>query len=242
MDEDHVVRVARVLQSLKTGLEHLHGQRTIPDSPPHDSQRFFPSVTSFQENGHRVHFKYLRPLEDDAACVTFLCETLDTHRSVVVKFAETYGQQAHESLASQGKAPQLLYVGPLDPSDGAPSYGHLKLIVMDYVEGKTVAMMMMTDRDRLPSNLVDQVKRIVESLHSAGYVYGDLRPANIMVTSQGKTVLLIDLDWAGTHGEAKYPIAVSSRGRHSQVVGLGTIEKEHDIFMLEELARYLQLQ
>ncbi|KAF7336569.1 hypothetical protein MSAN_02289100 [Mycena sanguinolenta] len=225
-------RVARVLYSLTRSLHELRRYyTTLPQTGP--STRFFPSPKEFQCPGSStpVRFEYAEPLERDAGCVAFLCKTKEDNQSIVVKFAESYCSEAHAHLAAKGMAPQLLYCGPIDPSPGAPSYGGLKMIVMEYLEGKTVAQV---EQHNLPGDFAVQLKKIIGVLHAGGFVFGDLRPPNIMVSKD--KVKLIDFDWAGQMGIAQYPLHLSSRIVWPEGVGpLGKIEKAHDLAMLQAL-------
>jgi hypothetical protein len=51
-------------------------------------------------------------------------------------------------------------------------------------------------------------------LRAAGYVHGDLRAANILVRQgegrRSTEVRLLDFDWAGREGEARYPLTRNS--------------------------------
>ncbi|KAF8691100.1 hypothetical protein AX14_002803 [Amanita brunnescens Koide BX004] len=80
--------------------------------------RFFPYVTSVncQEMG-LIQFKYLRRLEDDAACVTFLAQLLDGSDEIVVKFVTTYNAEVHRMLHEKGYAPALLYHDTIPTAD-----------------------------------------------------------------------------------------------------------------------------
>ncbi|KAJ7257355.1 hypothetical protein C8J57DRAFT_1436958 [Mycena rebaudengoi] len=232
LNDRQCLRVARVLHSLTRSLGHLRKYYVaLTSSNDPEPSRFFPWPTSFLSNGAPVRFEYLEALERDAVCVTFLCRTQeDQPRLVVVKFAQTYCSAAHELLAQQGLAPQLLYCGPVDHSEGAPSYQLLKMIVMEYIDGKTVAQL----QGKLPEDFPKQLTDIVSLLHNGGYVFGDLRWPNVMVA--GKKVKLIDFDWAGTEGHAKYPIHLAHNiDWPPGVTAMGKIEKEHDIHMLKSL-------
>ena len=55
---------------------------------------------------------------------------------------------------------------------------------------------------------------IVRTLHEGGFVHGDIRDANLLIdraslASDDVTIHLIDFDWAGCVGEAKYPIGMN---------------------------------
>ncbi|KAF7368144.1 Proteinkinasesubdomain-containingproteinPKL ccin9 [Mycena sanguinolenta] len=224
-------RVARVLYSLTRSLHELRKYYTTL-SRAGNSTRFFPSPKAFQPpDSTPVRFEYVEALQRDASCVTFLCKTEKDNQSIVVKFAESYCYEAHTHLAAKGMAPQLLYCGPIDLSPGAPSYGGLEMIVMEYLEGKMVAQV---EQHNLPRDFAVQLKNIIDVLHNGGFVFGDLRPPNIMVSKD--KVKLIDFDWAGRIGIAQYPLHLSSRIVWPEGVRpMGKIEKAHDLAMLQAL-------
>ena len=56
-----------------------------------------------------------------------------------------------------------------------------------------------------PGNAREQVEGAIRKLHENRFVFGDLRAPNVLF-SKGK-VFLIDFDWAGKIGEARYPLA-----------------------------------
>ena len=61
--------------------------------------------------------------------------------------------------------------------------------------------------DPLPDELTSDIKASLTSiltlLMDKKYVHGDLRRPNIRVV--GDTVWVLDFDWAGKEGEARYP-------------------------------------
>ncbi|KAF8346757.1 hypothetical protein F5887DRAFT_831751, partial [Amanita rubescens] len=75
-------------------------------------------------------------------------------------------------------------------------------------------------------------------LHQKGFVHGDIQQANILIekeslTSDDVKIHLIDFDWAGPIGEAKYPADVNkiTVRRPDGVEGGGFITKQQDIEM-----------
>ena len=83
----------------------------------------------------------------------------------------------------------------------------------------------------------DKVTSVVRMLHQ-GFVHGDVQQANILIdvellTSDDVKIRLIDFDWAGPIGEAKYPADVNkiTMRRPDGVEGGGFITKQHDIEM-----------
>lgn len=225
-------RVARILYSLARSLGHLRAYYiALASTDDAEPSRFFPYANSFLSSGIPVHFEYVETLQRHSGCVTFRCRTFeDTSRTVVVKFTQTYCPEAHELLAAKGMAPELLYCGSVDHSPDAPSYQPLKMIVMEYIDGKTAAQL----QNNLPEDFAAQLSEIVSVLHTGGYVFGDLRLPNIMVAK--KQVKLIDFDWAGKEGLAKYPIHLArSIIWPTGVMALGQIKKAHDLDMLHGL-------
>jgi RIO-like serine/threonine protein kinase len=88
----------------------------------------------------------------------------------------------------------------------------------------------------LPSPIIKDVSAAIKVLHEKDIVFGDLWRPNIMVLNA--TAKLVDFDWCGKHGEAKYPANLNDLGNiswHPDVQRATTMRKEHDIFMLKAL-------
>ncbi len=243
INDAQCIRVAGILRALKAGVRILDNYYRnlahLPLSSNAHHPRFFPFPTSFHNvNQSRVHFKYLEPLKPfDPDCVTFLAETIPDKTKVVVKFAQTYGAEAHILLAQHDLAPPLLHFKHLN-EDGA-GYGALKMVVMGYVEGKTVTKVF--NGAALSPNVIGDLERALNILHGEGLVFGDLRRPNIMIMpgpNKDDTVRLIDFDWAGKENEARYPIHLNQSKEVKWADGVGSyrkIDKRHDIDMLELL-------
>jgi serine/threonine protein kinase len=164
-------------------------------------------------------------------CATFLARTnTDTPKQVVVKFVERYGEEAHRLLAKENLAPQLFYYGKIGVLEGDPSYGYLRMVVMEPIDGETLDM-----ANQIPPTLMDQIRHALDILHDQGYVFGDLRPQNIMITTNGQ-VELIDFDWAGIHKESRYPLLISPSLKWPDgVEALSIMETQHDDVMFTRL-------
>ncbi|KAK0463243.1 uncharacterized protein EV420DRAFT_1523465 [Desarmillaria tabescens] len=240
INDAQCIRVAGVLRALKAGVRILNDYYRdlvhLPLSSNAHHPRFFPFPTSFlNDNQPRVHFKYLKPLKPlDPGCVTFLAETIPDKSKVVVKFVQTYGVEAHRLLAQHNLAPPLLHFKHLS-EDGA-GYGALKMVVMGYVEGKTVTKVF--NGAALSPNVVGDLECALSILHGEGLVFGDLRRPNIMIMpgpNEDDTVRLIDFDWAGKENEVRYPIHLNQSKEVKWADGVGSyrkIDKTHDLDML----------
>jgi hypothetical protein len=226
---------------------------TFKPNQPHP--RYYPYPTSFTAgDGTETRFRYLNALEDHTTCVTYLAEITDqngnaagTPVKLVVKFVTSYGEEVHRFLANRGWAPNLRYYGPLRknlPSDGptrnAPAglrlqSNHMHMVVMDYVDAQT----------KPPLDAKLQIHEALCALHAEGYVFGDLRPPNVLFDADNK-VKFIDFDWSGRYCKdagvedgsyAHYPLAMSvvEDMWADGMKGLAAIRPSHDIAMLERL-------
>lgn len=75
-------------------------------------------------------------------------------------------------------------------------------------------------------------------LHDHNLVHGDIRTPNIILEGDGEPwgVKIIDFDWAGKEGEARYPLTLSSAVKWAKgVEDCELIDASHDLFMVGEL-------
>lgn len=104
-------------------------------------------------------------------------------RQEITRFAAAAAEAVHPNL-----------VAVLDASQSSTS----PYVVMPRLDGKTMQWHLdATDAKPLPVALwlVRQIAQALESLHAAGWVHGDVKPANVMVGSRGH-VTLVDLGFA----------------------------------------------
>ena len=76
----------------------------------------------------------------------------------------------------------------------------------------------------------------MEALHKEGYVHGDIRGPNLLIAEDG--LKLVDFDWCGKRGEARYPADISIAAGikwHDGVRRDGLMKKAHDTYMLDLL-------
>jgi hypothetical protein len=206
-EDGRVYRLARVLTALRQSLVRLRkfyqdiGAAEIPPVTHGPHSRFYPYPTSYTDNGVETQFKYTKMLEEDAVCVTYrakICDQVDSP-DIVVKFVTRYGEEVHKFLADHNYAPRLRYCGPLSgrnvvfddflrQAHPGLSLGPIQMVVMDYV----------SVCKRTPPDAHQQVAQVLDVLHSAGYVFGDLREQNILFDEENK-VKFIDFDWCGRY-------------------------------------------
>ncbi|KAK7019450.1 hypothetical protein VNI00_018060 [Paramarasmius palmivorus] len=183
----------------------------------------------------RIHFRYICPLTNSGSCVTFKVQLVppptpdqdshplrDTlfraipnaswdsivtgtlnpmmgeHTQLVVKFVMQYGIEAHRHMATVERAPALISFDDFALTGG---YLDMKMVVMEFVDGHNLAGCMMTD------DLVLELEASMSTLHLAGFVHGDIRRENLMLTRDGR-VMFVDFDTSCTikHRKATVPI------------------------------------
>ncbi|KAF8868275.1 hypothetical protein BD779DRAFT_1074596 [Infundibulicybe gibba] len=111
------------------------------------------------------------------------------------------------------------------------------MVVMEYVEGKTLDTMHNARRvtPTLKNRILDQIQRALNVLHEQDYVFGDLRRANVIVTKD-QGVKLAGFGWAGVHDKTTYPLLISpDLDWPPGVSALSTIKREHDEYMMARL-------
>ena len=115
------------------------------------------------------------------------------------------------------------------------------LIVMEYVEGENLAQLMA--RERVPAeqavSIIRQVAGALDHAHQAGVVHRDVKPANILITPDGKAKL-VDLGIATASERTQITAVGTVLGTPSymapeQLEG-GTITKAVDIYGLGAVA------
>lgn len=240
--QSRVISLARVFHALRLSISELteyYNTLDIPALAP--DSRYFPHFTSYTAaNGERVTFRYIRPLEpQDPWGGSFLAvsQTPDGRddKQLVIKYVDQYGENAHAHLASQGLAPELLHCSLL-----GNGYGDFRIVAIQYLPGKSAALAY-AGRNIHPS-IRETVRRAALSLHDQNMVHGDLRRPNVIIVNGppgedvGSRTRVIDFDWAGEVGKAKYPFDLSPEINWPDgVMNCGLIETQHDMIILNVL-------
>jgi RIO-like serine/threonine protein kinase len=109
------------------------------------------------------------------------------------------------------------------------------MVVMEYIDSETLDQVKW-----IPPTFMGQIRCALDVLHGQGYVFGDLRGPNVMIT-KNEEVKLIDFDWAGIHAKSQYPLLISRNLMWpAGVEALSLMKTEHDDDMLAQLLQEKQ--
>ncbi|KAL5513844.1 hypothetical protein ACEPAG_2605 [Sanghuangporus baumii] len=225
-----VLGIARILKAAKNALCRLRDYYlNLPFKDEPDRVAYLPMPAVKDGSPQPPALRYIdRLIKEDKARPLFRAQMGD--RDVIVKFPDRYCRDAHEHLALEELAPALHFCEPIR--------GGLYMVVMDYV--KEVAAN--DSAGKIPCEAYNDVVKAIKLLHENDLVFGDLRRPNLLVvdrTNKGrKGVLLVDFDWCGKDGDAKYPDTLNDTGEIDWAVGVernGPMKKEHDLYRLKRL-------
>ncbi|KAG8919999.1 hypothetical protein FRC01_000985 [Tulasnella sp. 417] len=149
----------------------------------------------------------------------------DQRTPAKVKFTPQYCYVAHALLAEKQLAPQLLHFEKLENG--------WTVVVMATIPGPNLESAKLNP---VPPRVLSDIKEALVLLHGANLVFGDLRRPNIMLCereqSRGGTeqgAMLVDFDWAGEEGKARYPLSLNTEIPWPEgVENAGFLRKEHD--------------
>ena len=192
------------------------------------------------------HYRIVRELGRGAMGVVYLAEHTVLGRRVAIKTANSnHGRFLREARAASNLShPHIAAVHDYGKMDNGQPY-----IVMEYVEGKTVAELILDQRLTIPKSLriVREVAEALAEAHRHGIIHRDIKPANIAVDDRGIVKVLdfglakqIGLESVEPAGDAN---SLDTRTREGLLVGtpmyfspeqaLGTaLDARSDIFSL----------
>lgn len=143
-------------------------------------------------------YRVIRPLGSGGMSEVFLAEDRDLHRPVALKvLKECAGGDAgrlrllrEARLASQLSHPAIGVI--YEVSEMEKDGKRLPFIALEYVEGETLKAYVERSASPLPQilELVRQVAEALGTAHERGVIHRDVKPSNVMVTSEGRVKVL----------------------------------------------------
>ncbi|KAI6164066.1 hypothetical protein EDD17DRAFT_1775794 [Pisolithus thermaeus] len=229
----HIAAFRKAVRSLKDYYD------TTPFSPlmPSPSLRHvFPWPTSFYTPGgsEEVEFKYESPLYEDK--LLFYGTREDTRERICIKISPSYSKEAHECCVALNCAPALLGFNSIP--------GGWFIVAMEALTDHTPLYEFNKFTPPLTLSVFEalytKMRKCLKSFHDKGFVHGDIRDTNIMISHDRKSIKFIDFDWAGKVDDknTRYPFYVNTLEveRPDDVEGCAPIQKCHDETMLKNIA------
>lgn len=152
---------------------------------------------------------------------------------VAVKYVQEYSAEAHRHCAQIGFAPELLGFTEMA--------GGWNMVVMPFLDSTWSPL---CDED-ITYDIKDEqamfARRKIEEFVAAGWVHGDIRDVNVMISHEvgDEGVYLIDFDWAGKEGEVFYPFDMKMEPetirRPYGADPLKPISRIHDLEMIKKI-------
>jgi len=204
---EHLLTVLATLKALKDGLKELEDyyKSVKPDNPNIPRQSFYPYPNSFRnQNNKQIQFIYLKELDENKSLFLIKEQNFQNNETAnqwIIKFVPGgYGYDVHHYCQDKNIAPKIIAFETLE--------GDWKMIIMEYLAPDSfenlytylqIHKLNNTDKQLLKGKAMD----IVKLLHDVGFVHGDLRPSNFMISLKDRSLKLIDYDWAGKDSVAK---------------------------------------
>lgn len=133
------------------------------------------------------HYRLRDPLGTGSFGTVFSAWDLRLERWVAIKVLKRVHAQSREALLDEARAAASISHPYVCTIHSVEELDHLSVIVMRYVEGGSLADRLI-EGSLTPDQARAMVRRIAEGLaaaHERGVVHGDLKPANILIDSQG---------------------------------------------------------
>lgn len=239
----------KFLSAVRFSLEVVKAYYTQPIAAVNQVDVPFVSTTTIC--GYTVHIEYVRTLKKGSAFV-YEAEVVGGQfrrlvpPKVVLKFVTgQYGKDVHSFLSESHAGRRHRLCPRLHYTELLPS--GWTVVVMDKVDAPLLAMEVINLTTREKCGIMEDLTTAVKIMHDYGYVHGDLREPNILITRDqelGVRAYIIDFDFAGKEGQARYPYDLnvcSFRWLEDEDIGQ-LIKKTHDLSALDEYAnRFLGL-
>lgn len=193
--------------------------------------RKYPYLTSFEINGEELALTYRSRLLDQSL-LFFVTGNKPDSGQYFIKYTRRYSVEAHQWLASRDLAPRL-WQHKETPSGWI-------VIAMEFSRYSMYSGLHLSKGEQ--EKVCSKVTMVLKEFHDQGFVHGDIRGLNLLVDcdslapndAKDVRIHLVDFDWAGKAGEAKYPIGINTETvkRPDGVGGGVLITREHDEIMV----------
>lgn len=193
-------------------------------------------------------YKLLGKLGVGGMATVFLAEKTDAGIQIAIKILHPTKASDADTLSKFKKEAELL-VKFDHPNIGKGfdygMYNGLNYLVMEYIDGTSVQAMLDTDKkfeEPKAIHIILQAAQALSYMQKQGYVHKDIKPANLMMTSDG-TIKLVDLGFAQAIGDGtqqqEFTEGTAQFMSPEQATGEGGIDIRADIYSLGASLYYM---
>jgi len=198
-----------------------------------DCQLTFPYTNSIKIDDDNVKLTYISKISEDRDIFRATLGDGPDSREVIIKFVQHYAVDCHKACHELGFSPELIACEPIA--------GGWYIVVIEFLEDyEPLSEIRRHSKDEWQVIKIETME-MVTKMHSKGFVHGDMRLPNILIKESGSehSLKIIDFDWAGMLGEAKYPPFLNQEINWHPDVGFGKkIKKEHDLHLIDMEFQY----
>lgn len=161
-------------------------------------------------------FQIIKRVGAGAMATVYQAKQISLDRIVAVKVLPkrlSENKEFVERFYKEGKAAAKLNHANIVQAIDVGEYGGFHYFVMEFIDGKTVYDDLVKNKfypEKEALNLVIQVARALEHSHHRGLIHRDVKPKNIMITSQG-IAKLADMGLAREASDVKAAMAEAGR-------------------------------
>ena len=123
---------------------------------------------------------------------------------IVAKFIlskRQYGKEVQDFCSEKNFAPRFIHSEIVPSKIKGRSRRSVKMIFMEFVPNTPITEFAAAATSVEKKKLYDQLKSILDTLHSNSMVHGDLHLRNVLVHTSDHTPFLVDFDFSGKTGE-----------------------------------------
>ncbi|RLQ91676.1 protein kinase domain-containing protein [Falsibacillus albus] len=167
------------------------------------SQYNFPAGTIVSGKWHQQSYTLIKELGYGANGIVYLAA--GAQGNVALKFSDNHTSITSEVNVLKAFAKvQGSALGPslLDVDDWAKGEKNIPFYCMEYIEGPDLLAFVQKKGASWRPVLILQLLKDLERLHQSGWVFGDLKPENLIVTGPPPTIRCIDVGGTTIQGRA----------------------------------------
>lgn len=154
----------------------------------------YPPGTVITGKWHNLHYKLIKELGSGANGVVYLVEGKNGYKALKISTdsvsitSEVNVLKALEKVQGSTLGPSLY-----DVDDWERRNGIVHFYVMEYVKGPNLLSFVSMRGSTWAGIMIVQLLDVLENLHKKGWVFGDLKPENLIVTGPPPQIRMIDV-------------------------------------------------